>query len=88
MIPENIKIIIISNGHCHRCKMQIFLIADKYNYELYDVNNSKHLNVIKSYGVKNEDDVPLFVIQKNGKEVYRSQAVLPEQRIEQVCSRS
>lgn len=85
-MDDSIKVVIISNSNCHRCKMQIFLIADKFKYELYDVNNIAHLDVVKSYGVKSEDDIPLFVVLKNGKEVYRSQTVLPEQRIEQVCS--
>lgn len=83
---DDIKLIIIANDACIRCKFQIELIKDIYLFEIYSVNNKKHSDVIKAYGIEDEYDIPSFIVLKEGKEVYRSHVPLTEQRIKQVTS--
>jgi hypothetical protein len=70
---EDAKIIIITKPHCHRCKGQIFLIENIFDYEVVEMNNSKHFIVLNDrYGIKSEDELPTFILMFKNKELFRS----------------
>lgn len=66
------KIIIISSPFCIRCKQYIFVIENFIDYEVVKVNNSRDSDVLRTYGVKANEPLPVYILTYNGKELYRS----------------
>ncbi len=75
-----------STDGCYRCKLCAFMLEGIYPYSAYDVNKTTDKTVFDRYRVDREEDIPTFVILKNGTEIYRTQVPLSPARVKQLLS--